>query len=66
VPGAGLIGLYLHVEHGLTGRRVQRVHQILADGRPKWPRFPLLPDRGSMTVPDVVAEPPGDRRDHAI
>ena len=29
-----IIGLYLHAEHGLTGRQVQRVHHLLADGRP--------------------------------
>ena len=62
----GLIGLYLHVEHGLTGRQVQRVHQILANQRPAWPAFTLPPNRGSMTVRDVVAQPPGGRRDAAI
>ena len=62
----GLIGLYLHAEHRLTGRQVQRVHQILADQRPAWPAFPLPPNRGSMTVRDVVAQPHGDRRDAAI
>jgi Family of unknown function (DUF5946) len=61
-----LIGLYLHVEHGLTGRQVQRIHQIVGDRRPQWPRFALRADRGLMTVRDVVAEPPGGRRDRAI
>jgi Family of unknown function (DUF5946) len=61
-----LVGLYLHVEHELTGRQVQRVHQIVADRRPQWPRFVLPADRGPMTVGDVVAEPPGKRRDRAI
>lgn len=61
-----LIGLYLHVEHGRTGREVQRIHKIIADRRPPWPRFTLAVDRGSMKVRDVVAEPPGDRRDSAI
>jgi hypothetical protein len=61
-----IIGLYLHAEHGLTGRQVQRVHRLLADGRPAWPRFSLPPSRGSMTIRDVLAQPPGDARDHAI
>jgi hypothetical protein len=61
-----LVGLYLHAEHGLTGRHVQRVHKIIADRRPAWPRFTLPKDRGSMSVRDVVAEPPGDPRDRAI
>jgi len=61
-----LVGLFLHVEHHMTGRQVQRVHQLLADRRPDWPNFRLPPTRGSMTVGDVVAEPPGERRDRAI
>jgi Family of unknown function (DUF5946) len=61
-----LVGLYLHVEHGMTGRQVQRVHKIVANRRPPWPRFALQADRGPMTVRDVVAETPGDRRDRAI
>lgn len=61
-----LVGLFLHVEHGLTGRQVQRVHQILAAHRPTWPAFALPDDRGPVTVHDVIAAPPGERRDHAI
>lgn len=61
-----LVGLYLHVEHGLTAQQVQRIHQIVADRRPEWPRFALPMDRGPMTVGDVVAEPRGERRDRAI
>jgi hypothetical protein len=59
-------GCFPHVEHGLTGRQVQRVHHILAAQRPAWPRFVLSDDRGSITVHDVIAEPPGERRDRAI
>ncbi|MFZ5872442.1 MAG: DUF5946 family protein [Actinomycetota bacterium] len=61
-----LVGLFLHVEHGLTGREVQRVHQLLASRRTHWPMFVLPEDRGSITVQDVLAEPPGSRRDRAI
>jgi Family of unknown function (DUF5946) len=61
-----LVGLFLHVEHGFTGRQVQRVHHILAAQRPAWPRFALPDDRGPITVHDVMAEPPGERRDRAI
>jgi hypothetical protein len=61
-----LVGLFLHVEHGLTGRQVQRVHRILAAQRPPWPRFALPDDRGPITIHDVIAEPPGERRDRAI
>jgi Family of unknown function (DUF5946) len=61
-----LVGLFLHVEHGFTGRQVQRVHHILAAQRPDWPRFALPDDRGPITVHDVIAEPPGERRDRAL
>jgi hypothetical protein len=61
-----LVGLYLHVEHGATGREVQRVHKLLADRRPTWPVLDLPDQRGSVTVDDVLREPPGPARDHAI
>jgi hypothetical protein len=61
-----LVGLYLHVEHGVSGRQVQRVHQILANRRPEWPTLPLPDERGQITVLDVVAQPAGGRRDDAI
>jgi hypothetical protein len=61
-----LVGLHLHVEHGFTGRQVQRVHQLLANQRPTWPSFVLPDRRGAMTVRDVVEVPPGHDRDEAI
>ena len=61
-----LVGLYLHVDHGLTGRQIQRVHQLVANRRPTWPALELPADRGPMSVRDVVAEPPGEGRDRAI
>ncbi len=36
-----LIGLYLHLEKGYTGRQVQLAHMQLAKKRKQWPRFPL-------------------------
>ena len=32
-----LIGLYLHVERGFSGRQVQRVHMILSQYERTWP-----------------------------
>jgi hypothetical protein len=34
-----LIGLYLAVERGYTGRQVQRAHMSLAKNRSAWPRL---------------------------
>lgn len=62
----GLIGLYLHLERGYTGREVQRAHMKLANRRKRWPRFVLPDARGEIRVGDVVAAAPGPERDAAI
>ena len=61
-----LIGLYLHLEKGYSGREVQRAHMRLGNKRKQWPRFPFPEQRGEVTVFDVVAKPPGPERDQAI
>jgi hypothetical protein len=64
----GLIGLYLYLEKGFSGRDVQRAHMQLAQpdgrgpGRKEWPRFPLPSERGTITVSDVIAAPEAERR----
>ena len=50
-----LAGLYLHVEHGVTGRDVQRIHMLMARRKREWPTFALPPERGAMTAIDVMA-----------
>lgn len=56
-----LLGLYLHLEQGFSGRAVQRAHMQLAQpsgrgpGRRVWPRFALPSDRGCLTACDVMA-----------
>jgi hypothetical protein len=61
-----LVGLYLHVERGFSGRQVQLAHMALARRRRAWPAFPLPPDRGRITAADVLAVPAGPRRDERI
>jgi len=61
-----LIGLYLHLEKGLTGREVQLAHMALGRSRKEWPRFTLPSDRGSLTAADVMEKPPGLERRRAI
>ena len=62
-----LIGLYLHLEKGFSGRQVQRAHMRLAQphgrgpGRKEWPRFPLPRERGRITASDVIAIPENER-----
>jgi hypothetical protein len=61
-----LIGLYLLVERGFTGRQVQIAHMQMAKRRKPW-LSPALPDaRGDILVSDVLAAPPGPARDAAI
>ena len=61
-----LVGLYLHVEHGVSGRDVQRAHMHLAKRKQEWPAFALPRSRGAMTPADVMAAPAGPERDRAI
>ena len=61
-----LVGLYLHVEKGWTGRQVQRAHMTLARRRRRWPTLLLPRDRGPLTAAGVVRFPEGPERDRAI
>jgi hypothetical protein len=61
-----LIGLYLHLEKGFSGRDVQHAHQLLARKKRSWPAFPLPKDRGALTAKEVMATEPGAERDAAI
>lgn len=61
-----LVGLYLHLECGFSGRQVQRAHQQLARRKQKWPWFALPHDRGTATAAEVMAAPEGPERDRAI
>jgi hypothetical protein len=61
-----LIGLYLHVEKGFTGKQVQLAHMQLANQQKSWPAFALPQDRGNITVFDVLATEPGRSRDEMI
>ena len=61
-----LIGLYLHVERGFTGRQVQQVHMALARFKRAWPTWPLPLERGKITALLVLSEPAGPARDSAI
>jgi Family of unknown function (DUF5946) len=61
-----LVGLYLHVEKGRTGQRVQLVHMQLAKHKRQWPTWTLPTERGMVTVQDVIRSRPGAERDKAI
>jgi len=61
-----LIGLYLHVVKGYTGRQVQQAHMRLAKRKQQWPAFVLPVTRGSITPLEVMKTPAGAARDGAI
>jgi len=61
-----LVGLYLHLEEGFSGRQVQRAHMALARHKENWPSFALPPERGATTAGDVMAVEAGPMRDHVI
>lgn len=63
-----LLGLYLHLEHGVSGRDVQRAHMALAKQKDQlpWPSLALPPSRGAITAADVLRAAPGAERDRAI
>jgi hypothetical protein len=63
---AALIGLYLFVEKGWTGRRVQRAHMELGNRMKEWPALPPPRERAALHVGTVLATPPGEPRDRAI
>ena len=61
-----LIGLFLYLERGYSGRQVQLAHMRLARKRKQWPTFPLPEARGALTALDVLQAPPRAARDQAI
>ena len=61
-----LVGLYLHVERGFSGRQVQAAHMALARHERSWPSFALPRERGSVTARQVMAAAAGPERDRAI
>ena len=65
-PVFALIGLYLHLEHGYTGRQVQLAHIKVANNRKQWPRLTPPAERGSLRVEDVVGAEGDSAQDQAI
>jgi hypothetical protein len=62
----GLVGLYLYLEKGFSGRMVQKAHMQLAKRRRNWERPALPASRGAIRIVDVLAAAPGEPRDLVI
>lgn len=56
-----LVGLYLHVERGFTGREVQFAHAKLAQRKQVWPVLAVPEHRGSIDAAAVMAVPANQR-----
>lgn len=61
-----LIGLYLALEKGYTGRRVQLAHMELGRTKRQWAWFEPPAERPMLTVLDVLHTQPGKDRDAMI
>jgi hypothetical protein len=61
-----LVGLYLFLEKGYTGRQVQLAHMQMAKRRKNWPKFEIPENRGNITIEAVLAAKPGPERDEMI
>lgn len=62
----GLIGLYLFLEKGYTGKQVQNAHVKLSQHKKAWPKLALPTERGNITVADVLLAEAGAPRDAMI
>ena len=63
----GLIGLYLYLEKGFTGRQVQQAHMRLVRKRRGWTAPPVPGERrAKVGVADVVGAEPGTERNTMI
>lgn len=58
-----LIGLYLALEKGYTGRQVQLAHMQLGKTKRQWGEFIIPSTRAALTVRDVLDVEPGPARD---
>lgn len=62
----GLVGLYLALEKGFTGRQVQLVHMRIARVQKTWPRLEPPTRPATLTVADVLRVPDGPEKDALI
>ena len=62
----GLIGLYLFLEKGYTGKQVQQSHIKVSQNKKAWPSLPLPVQRGTVTVAHVLQVEAGEPRDQMI
>jgi len=62
----GLVGLYLYLEKGYSGREVQLFHMKMAKRKIEWPTIVLPKNRGAVTVEEVLATTSDTEKDQKI
>ena len=62
----GLIGLYLALEKGYSGRQVQLAHMKIAKTKKDWPRLDPPRQRAILTVMDVLLAGTDEEKDAMI
>jgi hypothetical protein len=58
-----LVGLYLVIERGFTGRQAQRAHMELARREKQWPRFQCPEASSVLTVRDPILVPDAEKEE---
>ena len=62
-----LLGLYLYLEKGFTGREVQLMHMKIAKNKPVvWPKVVFPGRRGEITIQDVLKLESSEDKDTMI
>ena len=62
-----LLGLYLFLEKGYTGKQVQLIHMKIAKKKPKtWPTLSIPEKKADLNITDVLEKKEGKERDDTI
>jgi RimJ/RimL family protein N-acetyltransferase len=61
-----LVGLYLFIEKGFTGKEVQEFHTLMSKNKIIWPNFELPENRGEITIDMVLKAEIGEERKKMI
>jgi Family of unknown function (DUF5946) len=57
-----LMGLYLLIEEGYTGRAIQKFHAKMSNDKQDWVLFPIPNYLGNITIDDVILAAEGEQR----
>ncbi len=61
-----LVGLYLFLEKGYSGKQVQQAHVLLSKDKSNMPQIRIPAEKGGIRIDDVLKAAPGPDRDTRI